>query len=83
MAARWSYLSLSERNVNPANIVVPIGGPPPSPNPGVLNESTVALNWWWNRFTRVEFNWIHTMLDNNALGFSAINIFTSRFQIEF
>ncbi len=90
VAARWSYLDLSARNINTANYVVgPPGSPaanatiPASTNPGVLNESTVALNWWWNMYTRVQFNWIHAMLENNVHGFSSTNIYTARFQIEF
>ena len=38
--------------------------------PGVLNESTVALNWYWNQFTRVQFNWIHNMLSSQYHGYS-------------
>ncbi len=83
VAFRWSYLDLSARNINPANIVAPTIGPPPSPNQGVLNESTLALNWWWNTFTRVQFNWIHGMVDYNLRGASALDIFAVRYQIEF
>ena len=90
VAARWSYLDLSARNINASNYVIgPPGSPasdattPPTSNPGVLNESTVALNWWWNMYTRVQFNWIHAMLDNNIRGFSSTDIYTARFQIEF
>jgi phosphate-selective porin OprO/OprP len=83
LALRWSYLNLAATNVDPANIVLPIAGPPPNPNPGAVNQSTVALNWWWNQYTRVQFNWIHSMLDNNARGFSAMDIYAARFQIEF
>jgi phosphate-selective porin OprO/OprP len=82
IAARWTYLNVSAAP-NPANVLVGVPGPPPVPNPGVLNESTVALNWWWNQYTRVQFNWIHSMLDNNARGFSAMDIFATRFQVEF
>jgi phosphate-selective porin OprO/OprP len=90
IAARWSYLDLSARNINPANYVIgpPGSAPsnatiPPTSNPGVLNESTVALNWWWNTYTRVQFNWLHAMVDNNIRGFSATDIYTARFQTEF
>ena len=83
VAARWSYLNLSATNIVPANQLSNSAGPPPSPNPGSLNESTVALNWWWNTYTRVQFNWIHCMLENNARGFSQMDIFATRFQIEF
>ncbi len=85
IAARWSYLNLSSTAVNPANIVgasAP-GITPSSPNPGILNDSTVALNWWWNQYTRVQFNWIHAMLNNNAHGASTTDIWTARYQIEF
>jgi phosphate-selective porin OprO and OprP len=83
LAARWTYLNLAATNYTPGNVLPGPAGPPANPDPGALNESTVALNWWWNQYTRVQFNWIHTMLENNANGFSAMDIFATRFQIEF
>jgi phosphate-selective porin OprO/OprP len=83
VAARWTYLNLSNVGLNPANQLSNAVGPPPSPNAGQLNESTVAVNWWWNQYTRVQFNWIHSMIDNNGRGPSTMNTFASRFQIEF
>jgi len=85
LAARWSWLDLSARNVNTTNYALPNPTPttPVSPNPGAVNESTVALNWWWNQYTRVQFNWIHSMLDNNARGYSVMDIYAARFQVEF
>ena len=83
LAARWSYVDLSAVNVNPANQLSNIKGPPPSPNAGVLNESTVGLNWWWNRFTRVQFNWIHAMPNYKSYGFAPFDIYGTRFQVEF
>jgi len=85
VAARWSWLDLSARNINPANQVGlnAAGTIPPTINPGVLNESAVALNWYWNQYTRMQFNWIHSMLDNNALGSSAMDVFALRFAVEF
>jgi phosphate-selective porin OprO/OprP len=80
---RWSYLNLIGSNVNPANILIGPPGPPPSPNAGQINESTVALNWWWNQYTRVQFNWIHSMPVYTAGGFAPFDIFATRFQIEF
>ena len=65
---RWSYLDLSATNINPANILAGLPGPPPTPNPGILNESTFAINWWWNQYTRVQFNWIHSMIDYTTPG---------------
>jgi phosphate-selective porin OprO/OprP len=83
LALRWSYLNVTNTNVDPNNILPGPPGPPPSPNPGAVNESTVALNWWWNQYTRVQFNWIHSMPVYNTGGFAPFDIFATRFQIEF
>ncbi|MDA0816040.1 MAG: hypothetical protein O2946_00575 [Planctomycetota bacterium] len=56
---------------------------PPFPNYRVLNESTVGINWWWNRFTRVQFNWIRSMPNLLGYGLAPFDIFGTRFQIEF
>ena len=81
VAVRWTYLNVS---ATPTTVVGPTpGSTPPIPNAGVLNESTVALNWYWNAYTRVQFNWIHSMLDYNNFGFRSLDTFGSRFQIEF
>lgn len=82
VAFRWSYLNLNA-SINPANALPGPAGPPPSPNPGVLNESTVALNWWWNQYTRAQFNWIHSMAAYAAGNTGIMDIFAMRFQIEF
>ena len=82
-AFRWSYLDLSGTNVQPANQLSNLPGPPPVPNAGVLNESTVAVNWWWNRFTRVQFNWIRSMPNYVGYGLAPFDIYGTRFQIEF
>jgi phosphate-selective porin OprO/OprP len=83
LAFRWTYLNVTNNGVDPANILVGPPGPPPSPNAGELNESTVALNWWWNQYTRVQFNWIHSMPVYNVGGFAPFDIFGTRFQVEF
>ena len=83
IAARWSYVDLSGVNVNKANQLSPGGGTPPFVNPGVFNESTIALNWWWNRYARVQFNWIHAMPNYINYGQAPFDIFGTRFQIEF
>jgi phosphate-selective porin OprO/OprP len=84
VAARWSYVDLSGVNIRPSNI---LPGPPdtlpPSPNAGVLNETTVGVNWWWNKFTRVQFNWIHSMPNYIGYGSAPFDIYGTRFQIEF
>jgi len=83
VAFRWSYLDLSTDNIAAGNQLSNIAGPPPSPNPGTLNETTLALNWWWNRFTRVQLNWIHSMPNYDSVGSAPFDVFAARFQIEF
>lgn len=82
VAGRWSYLDL--RNIG---VVTPVGagaGNAASPNTGVLNEGTLALNWWWNNFTRVQFNYIYTdMASNIGLGYQQMSTVAARYQIEF
>ncbi len=84
IAARWTWVDLSGTNIRPSNILPgPPGSIPPSPNAGVLNETTVGINWWWNRFTRVQFNWIHSMPNYIGYGSAPFDIYGARFQIEF
>ncbi len=83
VAFRWSWLDLSGSNIRPENQLSNFAGSPPSPNPGEVNESTLALNWWWNRFTRLQFNWIHSMPSYTAAGWAPFDIYGGRFQIEF
>jgi hypothetical protein len=92
VATRWSYLNLQNSHVNPANyqnvtsLTAPNGGAGPStayPNPGILNNATLALNWWWNQWTRVEFNYVVTMLDSQYHGYSRMEAWATRFQVEF
>jgi len=82
-AFRWSYVDLSCVNVRPVNQLSASAGPPPAPSYGVYNAPTVALNWWWNRFTRVQFNWIHALPDVRGRGQLPFDVFGTRFQIEF
>ena len=82
-AVRWSWQDLSGVNLNPANQLSNSAGPPPAPNPGVVNQTTVALNWWWNKFTRLQFNWIHSMPTYRGYGFAPFDLCTARFQVEF
>jgi len=89
VVARWTYYDLTCNNA--AFITTAPNTFPPSPNLGVLNESTLGLNWWWNRFTRVQFNWIHSMPNYQVtptgfpgpVGGSPFDVFATRFQVEF
>ncbi len=67
IAARWSYLNFNGGDIRA----------------GVLNDVTVGVNWYWNPFTRVYFNYVHAMLDDVALGASQADAFGLRFQLDF
>ncbi len=83
VAARWSYVDLSGVNVRPENQLSNTPGPPPSPNPATVNQTTVGVNWYWNRFAKVQFNWIRSMPDYIGYGAAPFDIYGTRFQIEF
>jgi phosphate-selective porin OprO/OprP len=77
VAARYSYLDL--RNIGATTQLAAA-----SVNTGVLSEGTLALNWWWNSYTRVQFNYIFTdMASNIGLGNQQMNTAAARYQIEF
>jgi phosphate-selective porin OprO/OprP len=89
VTARWSYVDLTCHNARP--IATQTALLPNSPNYGVANQSTLGLNWWWNRYTRLQFNWVHSMPNYQFVATSAtlpvgaapFDIFLSQFQIEF
>jgi phosphate-selective porin OprO/OprP len=83
VAARWSYVDLSDVNVRPENQLSDDPGPPPSPNAGIVNQTTVGVNWYWNRFTKVQFNWIRSMPNYIGYGWAPFDIYGTRFQVEF
>lgn len=78
--ARWSYVDLSDPNAAPVGA---IAGPPPVPNPGSMNDITLGMNWYWNAYTKMQFNYIHCFLDNDATGTSDCDIYCARFQVSF
>jgi len=79
IAARWSYVDLR----NPASLnKYYIGGTNASGN-GILNDSTVGLSWHMNAHTKLQFNWIHAMLNNTAKGHSQADLFVTRAQVDF
>ena len=80
IAARLSYVELR----NPARLVPAdyIAGTNNSGN-GTLTDSTVGISWWLNYHTKLQFNWIHAMLDNAAKGYSLADNFVGRMQIDF
>jgi phosphate-selective porin OprO/OprP len=92
VASRLSYLNLDATNVNAANYrslatngtgtTTTAAGAMPG-TAGNDTSLTLSLNWWWNQYTRVNFNYIHNMLQSNINGFSAMDIAAARFQVEF
>jgi phosphate-selective porin OprO/OprP len=72
IACRVSYLDF--RPVN--NLVAPGTG-------GDLWDTTVGVNWYWNPYTKVVFNWVHSFLNNPLTGRSDADSFALRAQIDF
>ncbi len=50
---------------------------------GELTDTTLGLTWFLNAHTKMQFNWIHCMLDNVVKGYSVADLWVSRFQIDF
>lgn len=48
-----------------------------------LTDFTVGCNWYWNKFTKMQFNWIHSRLDETTFGSSIANAFAVRAQLDF
>lgn len=67
LAARWSYVDLNDANI--------VGGR--------LNDLTFGVNWYLNRRTKFQFNYIHGFLDDPVFGDSDADIFAWRGQIDF
>jgi phosphate-selective porin OprO and OprP len=73
VAARWSYGDLSDDNIQ-----------------GGIGESlTLALNWLWNPWARVQFNYSYGTIRDNALNaaggidFGDYHILGTRFMVDF
>lgn len=77
--ARWSVVDLT----NPAKLDGHYVAGTTKAGNGVLNDVTLGMNWYLNAHTKVQFNWIHAMLDNTAKGSSTAELFVSRVQVDF
>ncbi|MCO6455894.1 MAG: porin [Pirellulaceae bacterium] len=66
-AFRWSIIDLNSQNIQG----------------GQLSDLTYGLNWYLNRFTKFQFNYIHPFLDNPTYGKSNADIFAVRCQADF
>ena len=67
LAGRWSYLDLNDERIRG----------------GQLNDVTLGLNWYLNRYTKFQFNYIHAFLDNDRWGQSDADIAALRAQLDF
>ena len=50
---------------------------------GRLQDMTLGLNWYLNKYTRFEFNYIHAMLDRPVGNHTHADIFGTRAQFDF
>ena len=67
IAARYSYVDLTDNDI--------IGGE---------GESfTFGLNWYWNAYARMQFNYINGRIDREPLGVGDYEIFGVRMMVDF
>lgn len=86
LAARWSVVDLrnpSKLDGHYYNSATNTFTTTSNAGNGVLNDFTLGLNWYINAHTKMQFNWIHAMLDNSAKGSSTAELFVSRVQVDF
>lgn len=50
---------------------------------GRLTDTTLGLTWFLNAHAKLQFNWIHAMLDNKIKGSSDAELYVTRAQIDF
>lgn len=50
---------------------------------GVLQDLTLGVTWFLNVHSKIQFNYIHAMLDNTARGYSDADLFVTRVQVDF
>jgi phosphate-selective porin OprO/OprP len=67
IAGRWSYIDLDDEN---------IAG-------GRLNDLTLGVNWYLNRYTKFQFNYIHAFLTRPIGVDSDADIVALRAQLDF
>ena len=75
VAARFSYLNLDDENIRG----------------GTLTDFTAGINWYWNAYTKMVFNYIHAWNDSatvnpatqQAFGNNDTDIYAARIQVDF
>lgn len=79
VAARWSFVDI--RNPDALNGHY-LNGSSDAGN-GILHDTTLGFTWFLNTHTKLQGNWIYSMLNNRVTGHSTANLFVSRVQIDF
>jgi phosphate-selective porin OprO and OprP len=67
VAGRWSYLDLNDATING----------------GTIMDYTTGLNWYWNPYTKMVFNYVHAISDTPAAVTARTDLFGVRAQIDF
>lgn len=83
LAGRWSYIDLRDTPNVPG--VPPVVG---AYSATYLTDLTLGLNWYWNPYAKMQFNYIHAFqnIKDNGAGVAAntnTNIFGVRTQFDF
>jgi phosphate-selective porin OprO/OprP len=67
VAVRYSYADFNDDDI--------VGG--------VGTSTTWAMNWWWNPYTRIQFNYINGNVDQSDFGTGDYDIVGMRFMVDF
>lgn len=67
IAARWSFLDLTDAGIRG----------------GRLHDITLGLNWYLNKHTKFQLNYVHAFLNTPGLGDSDAGIIAARAQLDF
>mgnify|MGYP001593617735 CR=1 FL=1 len=67
VAGRWSYLDLNDSSVRG----------------GTITDYTAGINWYWNPYTKMVFNYVHSTPDTPGFPKSNTDMFGVRAQVDF
>lgn len=79
IAARLSFVELK----NPASLTPYYISATNASGNGALTDTTLGGTWFLNAHTKIQFNWIHAMLNNTAKGYSLADLYVTRVQVDF
>ncbi|MCA9088282.1 MAG: porin [Planctomycetaceae bacterium] len=67
VAGRWSILDLNDGDITGNE----------------LQDLTLGVNWYLNKYTKFQFNWVHAMLQSTPPNSSLADLFAVRAQLDF